>query len=508
MTDTFNPFATGSSTAAQALAGETNLIYETLLAYNNFKPGDVNPWLASSYQFANGGKTIVFDIRHNVDWSDGVPFTAVDVAYTFNLLLKFPALNVDAIHPTSITENNAYSVTLKFATPQYVNLYLIGTTPIVPEHIWKAVANPVDYTDQQPVGTGPYILSRFSPFNVVFTKNPHYWQPGLPKVATIDDESFDTDASLDLSAEHNQIDMVVGPLEDYQKLFVAPDPAQHVVEYPVINQLEALMVNLKVYPFNMLAVRQAISDALNRTMLSIDGESGQFPPATTPTGLVLPIDNIYMAPAYKSLKLSPTSDVAGAKKVLLGAGFTYNGSHLIMPNGKPFTASITDPAPYSDYVLDDGIIAEELQGLGITVTVSNPSPGAWTADVNDGNFDMAMCYSYAKGPTPYYYFNAELNSTLTAPIGTGASGDIERFYSPEANALLADYANTGSLNKQIEDIQGLEKIMVSQMPLVMVFDQTFGFPYSTKYFTNWPGQSNPYASPLSEQEIIHLVPQP
>jgi peptide/nickel transport system substrate-binding protein len=507
LTDTFNPFSTGGSTAATAASGELDLIYETLLYTNQFQPGKYFPWLATSYQFSNGGRTLAFQIHHNVTWSDGTPFTAADVAFTFNLLKRYPAINVNGIMPNSITVNNSYEVTMKFATPQYVNLYLIGDTPIVPEHIWSSVASPVTYPDSHPVGTGPFTLSSFSPTSIIFVKNPHYWQPGLPKVTTIEDESFDTDASADLAIEHNQLEQMVAPLADYQKLYVDPDPTNHIVYYPVSNQLESLMVNLKVYPFNLVAVRQAISDAINRNILSVDGESSQFPPDLTPTGLILPIDNNYMDPAYRSLALDPTSNLSAAKKVLLGAGFSYKGSQLIMPNGKPFTATIIDPSPYSDYVLDSSILGEQLRTLGINVTVNNESLGSWSADATDGNFDILVSYSYAAGPTPYYMLNAELNSALTAPIGSPASGDIERFDSAQADALLANYRDTGSLSQQIKDIQGLETIMVKEVPLIMLFDQTDGYPINTTYYTGFVTQSNQYADPLSEQVILHVTPR-
>ena len=63
--------------------------------------------------------------------------------------------------------------------------YIADQTPIVPEHIWSTLANPVTNPIAKPVGTGPYLMSKCSPQNITYTANPHYWQPGEPKVTKI-----------------------------------------------------------------------------------------------------------------------------------------------------------------------------------------------------------------------------------------------------------------------------------------------------------------------------------
>ena len=60
-----------------------------------------HPWLATSYAWSNGGKTLTFDLRQGVKWSDGTPFTSADVAYTFNLIKSNAALNESALPITS-----------------------------------------------------------------------------------------------------------------------------------------------------------------------------------------------------------------------------------------------------------------------------------------------------------------------------------------------------------------------------------------------------------------------
>ena len=54
------------------------------MIYNTVK-GELQPWLATKYEWSADNKTLTFTLRNDVKWSDGQAFTAEDVAYTFNL---------------------------------------------------------------------------------------------------------------------------------------------------------------------------------------------------------------------------------------------------------------------------------------------------------------------------------------------------------------------------------------------------------------------------------------
>jgi peptide/nickel transport system substrate-binding protein len=94
-TDDFNPFSPTTQLPA------TGLIYEPLWFFDMADSSQTHPWLATSYAWSNGGKTLTFDLRQGVKWSDGTPFTSADVAYTFNLIKSNAALNESALPITS-----------------------------------------------------------------------------------------------------------------------------------------------------------------------------------------------------------------------------------------------------------------------------------------------------------------------------------------------------------------------------------------------------------------------
>src|SRR5579875_339523 len=162
----FNPF---SPTSASNILGSTALVYEPLIQYDLVKPGTTYPWLATGYSWSNGGKTITFTIRSGVTWSNGSPFSASDVAYTFNLLKEYPAINTNGLQITSASAPNATTAVISFSSPAYSELYYIaGSTWIVPQSVWSKIGNPSTYSDPNTIGTGPYVLSTYSPNGLMY----------------------------------------------------------------------------------------------------------------------------------------------------------------------------------------------------------------------------------------------------------------------------------------------------------------------------------------------------
>ncbi|HUR07694.1 MAG TPA: ABC transporter substrate-binding protein, partial [Nonomuraea sp.] len=78
-TENFNPLVQG----VPNLMGTWGMIYEPLMFFNQSKSGDVQPLLATKYEFGDDGKSLTFTLREGVKWSDGKPFTAEDVAFNF-----------------------------------------------------------------------------------------------------------------------------------------------------------------------------------------------------------------------------------------------------------------------------------------------------------------------------------------------------------------------------------------------------------------------------------------
>jgi len=492
-TEEFSPYSSSTD------YGSRGMIYETLLFFDSLN-GTTTPWLAQSYQFSSDAKTITFHLRQDVKWSDGQAFTADDVVFTLNMLKQYPAADGNGLWQTiqSVSSTDQYTVVVTLKKPSSPILwYLGGQTWIVPKHLWSSVGDPTKYVDSKPVGTGPFLLNSFTPQLIDLKKNTNYWQPGKPQVTELRFPSFDSNTSAQLLLSNGGVDWTGLFTPNIQQTYVSRDAAHNHYWFPP-NNVVTLYLNDAKAPFNQLSVREAISDAIDRNQLYKVGESGYEPPAS-PTGLVLPANQSFLDSTYSSSKF--TLDTAKAKSLLQSSGANVSG--------KSFTIDVV--TGWTDWVTDCQIIATELKAIGINATVNALSYNAYFSALQQGNFDMAISWTNP-GPTPYYLYNSMLNSTNTAALGQNAASNFERWSDSTTDQLLNQYATSADPNVQKQAINGLQKIMVEQMPTIpLVFGATWN-EYSTAKFTGWPSASNPYAAPApfnypdSEVVVLNLKP--
>jgi peptide/nickel transport system substrate-binding protein len=502
ITKNFNPFVQSS---AAALLGATSLIYEPLLQTNAIKPGQYYNWLATSYSWSNGGKSITFTIRPGVKWSDGSPMTAADVAFTFNMLKKYPDVNTTGLAVKTVS-SSGNQVTLNFATPQYANLQNIaGQTYIVPAAVWSKVGDPGKYADPDPVGTGPYGVSQFSSQGITLKANPGYWG-GKPAVGTVQFPTYASSNTALSALQTDQLHWAGNFIPGVQQVFVNGHSNHHVWFTPI--QTNSLMPNLTKFPTNQLAVRKAISLAIDRTALSEQAEGGIEPPVSNASGLTLPIFQQFLHPSVANMTLNSHSDINGAKQVLQQAGYVMGSDGLFRTkSGQKLTIDITNPSSFSDYATGDQMIAGWLRKAGIDARFVGQSVTAWSSDIASGNFQLTSHWSQTS-VSPYQLYNNWLNSALAT---NNAAGNFERLKDPSVDAQLNKLAQANSVGEQQAAVAPIEQYVAQNMPIIptvygVVFDE-----YNTSKFTGWPSETNPYESgspnaPTNEVVILRLRP--
>lgn len=507
-TENHNPFAGTSS--ANAL-GYKWMIYEPLTMWNPVKPADpAKPWLASEVKWAADYKSADVTVRDNATWSDGQKLTADDVAYTFTLLKTNDALNANAIPFDQITVNgNVVHVTFK--SPQYVNQNkIMASTPIVPKHIWEKIADPATDINKNPIGSGPYTLKSFTQAGVVLTeRDSGYWQD-LPKVKELRYTSYADNSAQTTALANGEAEWSFVFIPNYQATFVSKDPQNHKIWAPGVLGIHGLYLNTTIKPFDDVKLRQAMNMVINRADIFNQAEAGYFhPQIDSVTGLPNGAGDAFIAPEYKDKKLTP--DVAGAKALLQGAGYKLNGTTLTDPSGKPVKIKLSDPAPWSDYQTSLEIIKTNLAEIGIQATVEKPNQDVWDQSVQKGQFEASMRWTNG-GATPYDIYQTVMDGDLLKPIGTAAQqGNFGRFKSPEATAALKAYANATSDADRTTAMNAIQKVFVEQAPMLPVGSDNVGGAYSTKNWTGWPSDADPYAGmqptqPYALDVVLHLKP--
>ncbi len=510
ITQAFNPYAT---TQAAYGMGATGLIYEPLVQFDLADPTVQYPWLATSYSWADSGKQITFTIRSGVKWNNGTPMTAADVAYTFDLIKANTAINIGGLSISSVA-TSGNTVTLTFPTSQYSNLEEIAGTAILPKAIWSKAGNPATYTDANPVGTGPYMLGSFTPQGFTLKKNPYYWQPSKVKISSVYFPVYTSNTGALAALFSGQITWTGNYIPGLQKEFVDKAPAYHHY-WEAAGGTNSLMPNLTKWPTNQLAVRQAISLALNRSVIASEGEAGLESPVLNATGETLPTFSAWTGPVA-SMTNSATANPAAAEKVLEAAGFTKGSNGFFQKGGKTVALTIVDPAAYTDYAADDAIIAQDLRDAGIDATFQGQAVTAWLSNVADGDFQLTMHWSNG-GISPYNMYNGWLNSSLAT--GSAATGDYERLSDPAIDSELATLSSATSVAQQTTDLVPLEKYVAANLPVIPTTTAADWFEYNSQNFVGWPTQSDPYdsgqpsgtnngpGSGTDEVVILHLSPR-
>jgi len=510
ITDDFNPFV---STAAPQGMGATGLVYEPLLQFDLAAPPKYTPWLATAYSWSNGGKSVTFTIRQGVKWNNGTALTPADVAFTYNLVMKNAAINLAGLPITGATASGN-TVTVNFSSPEYLDLQQIAGVPILPKAIWGSQSSPTTFTDAKPVGTGPYVLKTFTPQGFTLTKNTSYWQASMVKVPSVYFPVYTSNTSALSALYSGAIDWTGNFIPGLQKQFVDTNPADHHF-WEAPGSTNALMPNLSQWPTNQLAVRQAISLAVNRSLLASEGEAGLENPVTNTSGITLPTFSAWAAPAASDT-VSATGSATAAAAVLTQAGYKKDSSGYFALNGKEVTIQLISPAAYTDYAAVGTMVAQELKAAGINASFSGISVDSWNADMADGDFQLAEHWSN-NGLTPYNLYDNWLNSALDN--GKANTGDYEGLKNPAMDADLAKLAGDSTVAQQTADLAPIETFVAQNLPVIPVTTASEWFEYNSQNWVGWPTQQNPYetgqptgtntgaGAGTDEVVILHLSPR-
>src|SRR4051794_39202205 len=196
------------------------------------------PWLATSSAWSNGFKTLTFTIRNGIKWSDGKPFSAADVAYTFNAMKSDKAIDLNAVWKadggplTAVATKGSDKVVFTFSAPSEPYFYFVADlTPIVPQHIWSALDQTKlhSYPDKQPVGTGPYKVNSCAPQNIKYLRNDAYWQSTaakpVPQIQEVDYPAFLSNTSANLFLAQGQAQWGGQYVPNIDAFWVKKDPS-------------------------------------------------------------------------------------------------------------------------------------------------------------------------------------------------------------------------------------------------------------------------------------------
>ena len=334
----------------------------------------VEPALATSWKWSEGGRTVTFELRRGVRFSDGSPFTAGDVAASI-LKVVDPALASPHASPLRVggaapeaKAIGSHKVSIRFAAPPAGWERLFADLAMLPAR--AAVGG------EAPPGLGPFVLTSRQPGSgLVFTRNPHYWRagPGGRALPYADRVELAVQANREIEMlrfERGEFDLINKLDPDSFRRLVASRPAAARNLGPSLdpeilwfNQTGRAAPAYKSEWFGSRQFRQAVSLAIRRQDLARIAWQGL---ATVADGPVSPANK-----AWVNSSLAPARfDLAAARRLLEKDGFRLTGTHLVDRHGNPVEFSLITNAGNSTRQRMATLIQQDLKALGIEVRLA------------------------------------------------------------------------------------------------------------------------------------------
>ena len=391
------------------------------------------PGLATSWKSSNRGKTWTYKLRPNLKWSDGVPLTSEDVAYTVNRARREAWLNYDAfIHNITAKAPNPRTVALTSSVPD-PRLPGLGDTYIVPKHIWEKISakNLTKYSAQDGVGAGPFTLDKFAKGQYVRMKaNPRYWG-GKPAVDQVVIRYFTNPDAMVFALKKGEIDAANDlPSAAFKGLqstkgIVALQGQQGSFDELALNGYNGKPPRSKKFgspnpALKDLRFRQAIAHAIDKKALVSRAYGG----IGTPADAISPGAGPEWIPKIPASQLYDF-DLAKAKKLLDAAGYKDtdgDGIRNLPGGGKNIVLR---------YLLDSEsqvskpiaqFVTSWLKDIGIGTKTSTFNETQLTVEIGKGGYDM-----FTWGWTPYVDPDPQLSYFQCNQVAHDAS-DFTNYY--------------------------------------------------------------------------------
>lgn len=487
----FNPFSPSQ------IAGPGS-IYEPLFFLNKAAADSApEPLLGTEFSWNDSGTELSVTLRDGVKWSDGEAFTADDVAFTFNLLKKHPALNSLGFKGT-VTATDPGHVKFVWDAPAFVSgPDILTQAVIVPEHLWATIDPETDVIEH-PVGTGAYELGSFKPQAFTLTANPSYWG-GEPAVKNIRFIALSGNTAGADAIASGTIDWQTGPVPDIQN--VSKNFPNY--EKQTVAQSQQVLATCAdaaqgcTGPQTDPAVRKALYLALDRTQLNKLAYEDTAAPIS-PSFALLDTQAQWISPAVDPAEAPATANVKAAQETLEAAGWAKGTDGIYAKEGKKLTLTIEVVTGWTDYITAIQTISEQAKAAGIDVQAAQSSWNEWTDKRTKGKFELAID-SLWQGPAsdPYYVYNYFFSSETTAPVGETSSTNYARYSSPVIDGALAKLKTLNFDDKapRQEQFDVIQQKIVQDMPYIPVVTGGTTSIWNKAKFTGWPTEANMYAYP-------------
>jgi peptide/nickel transport system substrate-binding protein len=480
------------------------------------------PALAESWNLSPDGRVYTLKLRRGVRFSDGQPFDADDVVFSFQVYLdeKIHAPQRDLLivggKPVSVQKLDDETVRFTLAQPYAAAERLFDSVAILPRHLLETAYREGKFAEVWPLttapaqfaGLGPFRLKEYVPgVRIVLERNPYYWKedtahtrlPYLDRIVFlfVDSEdaqvirfqSGDTDVLSRFSAEDFDVLQRAQAARGYHLFDLGPGLEYNFLFFNLNDLASKGLPDIaaKQEWFRDALFRRAVSAAIDREAIVRLVYSGR---ATPLWGPVTPGDKLWIDDQIPH----PQRSLDRARELLKSAGFRWNSSGaLIDPNGKPVEFSILTSSSNAQRAKMATLIQDDLSHLGMNVHVV-PLEFRAVVDrlLNSYNYEAAIM-GLANGDTDP---NPEMNVWLSSGSTHLWHPDEQKpasVWEAEIDTLMEEQLVTLNYAKRKKLYDHVQEILADQMPLICLVSPDILVGAKNRIANFHPAILDPYA---------------
>ncbi|WP_394149643.1 ABC transporter substrate-binding protein [Vibrio maritimus] len=496
--------------------GRHNFSYEALMLFDLLDDSKEHYFLATGYEMSDDLTELTVNLREGVKWSDGKPFTADDVVFSFEYPTKHPEIDVTGlatkIEKIEKVDDYTVKITLKEANAFAAQDVIGEQTKIVPKHIWEGISSPAAETNPNPVATGPFTeVARFTPQVYILCKNPHYWNTELSVNCVEFPQFASNDAALELLAK-GEVDWGGIFIPDIDRTYANKNP-NNKYWFPSSDGVR-LTLNYKtenegaLKAFNDLNFRKAVSLSMDREAMMYIGAygyvSGDNPATNLPTAQWRWRD----AEADKIWQDLAKYDIEAAKTLLSEAGFKdVSGDGFVEnPDGSKLNFRIQVPSGWSDWVNNTSIAVEGLRAAGINATVVTPEVNAYSSNWESANFDAQFGGgSLQSSVWKFYDFTMHSRYQKTPMWWSTASTN---YVNEQVDQWIEELGQTKDEAKQKEIVAKIERHMAENVIQIPLYYNGVWYTYNDSRFEGFANAEDPFVHPApwdGMSRFVHIL---
>jgi peptide/nickel transport system substrate-binding protein len=455
------------------------LEYDTLLQLDT--DGVPQPWLASNMEASEDGLTLTFDLRDDVTWHDGEPFTADDVKFTVEYYKAHEhgrwTRNTRPID--TVETDGDYKVIFNMTSPSPGFELQLAETPIIPQHIWEGVEDPDNHEFAENIGTGPYkltetVLDQF----YVMEANENYFA-GKPELDELVFVQFADDSGSLAALRTNAVDMIVRRASPEQITILGAVDGIDVAQGP---EFSTDMVNYDVerFPFNNLTVRQAMNLAIDRQDLADTVYLGAASPGSA--GWIHPA-----SPMFNDAVVT-NYDRDAAIALLEEAGITdSDGDGIRELDGAPLSFEFLAVGTNALRLREAELVSEMLGKIGIEAIVTSVETSTWEEAVWPG-FDVAQGRNYEMSmwgwSAPVQANPLRMWQLLSSDPDFGFL-NLTGFANERADELSEALTTSIDPVEQAEILAELQEITADELPFILLLYPDGAYAYWSSVYDGW-----------------------